>query len=61
MFIFCFFGHESSGKLVPQPGIKPIPLALEDQILTTGLQGKSLQKLSFAFHIGEELNAVKQL
>ena len=59
--MFWFFGHESSGKLVLQPGIKPIPLALEDQILTTGLPGKSLQKLSFAFQVGEELNAVKQL
>ena len=59
--MFWFFGHESSGKLVLQPGIKPIPLALEDQILTTGLPEKSLQKLSFAFQVGEELNAVKQL
>ena len=31
----------SCGVLVPQPGIEPVPLALEDRVLTTGLLGKS--------------------
>ena len=31
----------SCGVLVPQPGIEPVPLALEGRVLTTGLLGKS--------------------
>ena len=30
-FLFWFFGHEACGILVPQPGIKPAPPALEVQ------------------------------
>ena len=37
-----FFGHEKCGILAPLPGIEPVPSALEDELLTTGLPGKSL-------------------
>ena len=45
-YCFCFiyvyfFGHEACVTLVPWPGIKPTPSALEGQVLTTGLPGKS--------------------
>ena len=36
-----FFGHETCGILAPLPGIEPVPSALEDELLTTGLPGKS--------------------
>ena len=36
-----FFGCEAYGILASQPGIKPIPPALEGKVLTTGLPGKS--------------------
>ena len=37
-----FFGHEACGILAPQPGIKPIPPEMEDEVLTTGLLGEVL-------------------
>ena len=40
---FVFFGHEACGILAPRPGIKPVPPALEGEVLTTGLPGKSLE------------------
>ena len=40
-FMFCFFGHEGCGVLVFQPEIKLAPLALDDEVLTTGPPGKS--------------------
>ena len=39
--LFCFFGHEAFGVLALQAWIEPIPPALEDEVLTTGLPGKS--------------------
>ena len=39
--MFCFFGHEAWGILAPLPGIEPLPPALEGEVLTTGLPGKS--------------------
>ena len=39
--MFWFFGHKACGILAPQPGIKPTPPALEGEVLTTGLSGKS--------------------
>ena len=39
--MFWFFGHETCGILAPQPGIEPIPFALEGEILTIELQRKS--------------------
>ena len=39
--MFWFFGHETCGILAPQPGIEPVPFALEGEILTTELQRKS--------------------
>ena len=41
-FMFWFFGHEACGILALWPGIEPVPWALEDEVLTTGLPGKSL-------------------
>ena len=38
---FVFFGPESYGILVPRPGIEPTPPALEGEVLTNGLTGKS--------------------
>ena len=40
--MFWLFGHETCGILALQPGIKPTCLTLEDEVLTTGLPGKSL-------------------
>ena len=41
LFMFWFFGQESCGILIHQPGIKPAPPALEGEMLTTVLPGKS--------------------
>ena len=46
--MFCFFGHEAYGILAPQPGIEPTSPALEGEVLTTGLPGKSF---AFFFQI----------
>ena len=46
-FIFCFFGLQASGILVPQPGIEPAPLALEGTVLIPGPPGKSLSRCFF--------------
>ena len=45
-FDFVFFGPEAYGILAPKPGIEPAPSALEGEVLTTRLLGKSLP-LSF--------------
>ena len=37
--------HEACGILVPQPWIKPAPLALEGRVLATGLPEKSQEPL----------------
>ena len=39
VFWFWFFGQEGCGMLAPQPGIEPVPPALEGEVLTTGLPG----------------------
>ena len=41
LFAFLLFGHEACGILVPQAGIEPTPFALECEIFTTGLPGRS--------------------
>ena len=41
-FMLCFFGQEVYRILAPLPGIKPILPALEGDVLTPGLPGKSL-------------------
>ena len=41
-FTFWFFGHEACGILAPWPGVKPTPPALEGEVLTTWLPGRSL-------------------
>ena len=43
---FGFFGLEACGVLVPWPGIEPAPPALEVEVLTTGLPGKSQYSIS---------------
>ena len=40
-FIFWFFGPDVCEILVPQPGIKPTPPALEGEVLSTGPPWKS--------------------
>ena len=42
LFYILIFDLEACGILALQPGIKPIPLALEGEVLTTGLPGNSL-------------------
>ena len=42
LFYVWFFGCEACGILAPQPGLKPAPPALEDEVLTTGPPGRSL-------------------
>ena len=39
--MFWPFGHEACGILAPQPGVEPAPPALEGEVPTTGLPGKS--------------------
>ena len=41
LFRFWFLGHKTLGVLAPRPGIEPSLPALEGEILTTGLPGKS--------------------
>ena len=56
-----FFGHEACGILPSQPGIKPIPAALESAVLTTGLPGKSPASFLITGRNGEwNVNKVKQ-
>ena len=40
--MFWIFGHVAGGISAPEPGIEPATPALEGEILTTGLPGKSL-------------------
>ena len=44
MFSFSFFGHKAYEILAPQPGIEPISLALEGEVLNTGWPGKSQEE-----------------
>ena len=39
--MFWVFGPKACGILAPIPGIEPSPPALEGDVLTTGLPGKS--------------------
>ena len=62
-FMSWFFGYKACGILTPQPGIKPIPAALESEILTTGLPGKSPASFLITGRNGEwteVVNKVKQ-
>ena len=43
-FLFCL-SYEASGILVPQPGIKPVPTALEARNLNHWTTRKSLNSL----------------
>ena len=43
VFFFFFFLPKARGMLAPPPGIEPAPSALEGDISTTGLPGKSLE------------------
>ena len=43
--MFWIFGHEACGILVPWPGIETALPALKDEVLTTGMPGKSLHFL----------------
>ena len=45
--MFWFFGPEACEILAPQPRIEPTPPALEGEVLTTRLPGKSLIILDF--------------
>ena len=41
--MFWFFGCEACGIPAPRPGTEPAPSALEGEVSTTGLPGKSRQ------------------
>ena len=43
-FMFWFFGCKTCGILTPPSGVKPAAPALEGEVLTTGLPGKSLSE-----------------
>ena len=45
--MFWFFGRKAGGILTPRLGIEPTPPALEGEVLTTGLPGKSLELLYY--------------
>ena len=47
--MFCFYGHEACGILAARPGTEPIPPALEGDVITTGLLGKSPEIFLFLF------------
>ena len=40
--MFWYFGGETCGIIVPQPGIEPVPPALEGKVLITRPLGKPL-------------------
>ena len=40
-YVLIFFGCEACGIITSWPGIRPVPLALEGEVLTTGPPGKS--------------------
>ena len=48
--MFYFFGYEACEVLAPRPGIEPTASALEVEVLTTGLPGKSLEILFLNAH-----------
>ena len=45
--MFLFFGPEARGILAPQRGNKLVLPALEGEVLTTGLPGKSQKLIIF--------------
>ena len=47
--MFCFYGHEACGILAARPGTEPTPPALEGDVITTGLLGKSPEIFLFLF------------
>ena len=53
LFMFCFFGIEACGILVPWPGITSTAPALEGEVLTTGPPGQSLDGSLFKVINGE--------
>ena len=46
--MFWCFGHKAGGILVPRPGIKPAPPALDREVSNTGLPDKSHWGLFFS-------------
>ena len=47
-FLKGFFGLEACGILIPQPGVEPAPPAVEGEVLTTTLPGKSPHIIFFS-------------
>ena len=45
VFTLLVFGSKLCGILAPHPGIESTPPALEHEVLTTGLPGKSFDHL----------------
>ena len=51
LLLFCFLA-EACRILASQPGIEPVPSALEGKVLTTGSPGKSPWRCSWLSHPG---------
>ena len=49
LFYVLIFGPEARGILASLPGIESAPLALEGEVLTSGLPEKSLEEPLFFF------------
>ena len=47
LFVFFFFFAAMPGILVPQPGIKPVSLVMQDQGLNSWTAGEVQRPLSF--------------
>ena len=52
--MWFFFGREVCGILAPQPGMEPVLSALEGNVLTSGLPGKSLSGLFQVLRLSPE-------
>jgi len=55
--VLVFWPHKACGVFTPQPGIKPTPLALEGEVLTTGQPWKSLQ---YIFKLRHNSHTIKR-
>ena len=45
LFMFWFFDHEACGILASQPGMEPTSPALDSEVSTTEVLGKSPKKM----------------
>ena len=55
--MFWVFDHEACRISAPQPAIEPTTPALEGEVLTTGLPGKSLEMI---YVLNRQIKALKK-